>query len=420
VTFAALVALGAGAAGAQSAQYTPPGSAAPEAGKTKEEIEQEMEDARWNLGPIRLAPWIGIRGLSYQQNVFAEAEGGTDDVTATAGAGLTAYLPTGPDVFWIAQVMPEYVYWADQTDRRQAAGRYGVGVYGDFNRLRLALQATRVEEQAEVTSEVPQLTVAEVDHLGASATLKLTPAIGIALSGSLADISFDEADTTDIRVPEFGLLARESRALRAGLRWEPRDVFALEAGAERTVTEFAAGARNLSSTGTSPYLNLLVTGNRIEVRGEVVQRSLEPEPGSRLVPVDATEGSLYVALRPGWRFGFGVYGHRSTVYSLAAAFSHFEEERYGVEVSAPFGRRIETRAFYEVGENDYVAIAAFRQRADDSSGYGVEATVELREWLSYTVGYRRLELDSNLPGLDRETSSLLSTISLTTGSWAWQ
>lgn len=413
--------LWAGTAAAQSAQYTAPGSSGVADPVTKEEIEQRMAEARWRLGPVRLAPYLGVRGLSWVENVFADEEGGgTSDLTASVGAGLTAYLPTGPSLFWVAQAMPEYVYWADLDQRRQLVGRYGAGLFGDFNRLTLAAEATRLEEQTEVSSEEPEPAMGELDRAGVSAALELTSRLSLTAGGSLAEIANRPGDPDDPRSADFERLDRREERSRAGLRYGG-DALTLEAGVERHETDFEDAARDLSTTGTSPYLSLALTGNRVALQAEVTRLSLDPEPGSLLPPVETTEGAVHLGLTPGWRFAIGLYGRRAFIYSFSDLFTHFEETRYGAELSAPFGDRLGVRVFLEAGENDYAGGGlGAPPRLDDAVAFGAIASYRLREWLQYDLGYRRLELDSNLPGFDRDTESVLSTLSLTTGSWIWQ
>lgn len=419
--FAVAATLWAGTTGAQSAQYTAPGDDAGAEPVTKEEIERRMEDARWRLGPVRIAPYFGVRNLAWVENVFADEEGGgASDLTASLGAGLTAYLPTGPRLFWVAQAMPEYVYWADLAERRELVGRYGAGVYADLNRLTFAAAANRIEEQAEISSEEPEPALAELDRVSAEAALRLTSRLSLTAGGSLAEIANRPGDPGDPRSAAFELLDRREERARAGLRFATREVVEFEAGVERHETDFADAARDLSTTGTSPYLSLGLAGNRIELDADVVRRSFDPEPGSLLPPVETTEGTVRLGLTPGWRFEVGLYGRRSLLYSFSGLYTHFDETRYGAELSAPFGSRFSARAFVEAGENDYGAAAGAPPRLDDALAFGAVGTYQFREWLRYDFGYRRLELDSNLPGFDRDTESVLSTLSLTTGSWIWQ
>ena len=418
---AALLSLLAADAVAQASQYTAPGGSSLAGTRSKEDLEREMEEARWRLGPVRVAPWIGLRNLSWVDNVYAEDGGDTSDVTATFGAGLTAWLPTGRKVFWLAQAMPEYVWWADSDERRRLVGRYGAGVFASFNRLELAGRALRTEEQAVVTSESPQLALARREEIGLDGELRLLSTLALTAAAAESDIEQESDEAFDPRVPDFSRLDRGERRLRAGLAWQPSEVVRLEAGAEHLETDFAPGARNLSSRGTSPYLRVDVTGNRLSTRGRLTQRRLDPEPGSALRPVDALEGDLRVEVRPGWRFTFGAYGSQRVTYSLDEGQSHFEAERFGADVAAPFGGRFDLRVFGETGENRYEALTAGAPaRLDEVTAYGVRLGWKLREWLSYRAGFVQEEYDSNLPGFDREVGRIESNLVVSTGSWAWQ
>ena len=416
------VGLGAAPVGAQPTQYTAPGGGQGGGTKTKQQIEAEMERARWNLGPIRLVPWAGLRNVTYVGNVFATSGDETSDLTGSLGVGLTAYLPTGPKVFWIAQAQPEYVFWLDLEERRALVGRYGAGVFADLNRLGLALNATRVEEQAVVSSETEQLSLARRDRISADLDLHLTSALDLFAQGSLTDVEDEGAVGDDPGGPPFELLHREERGLRTGLRYNA-DELTVEIGAQIAEVEFEPGARDLSNRGTSPFVRLQLDGNRVSFDVELIQRSMEPVGASELVPIDTTSGSLEVSFTPGWRFTLSPYGHRSTVYSLDSDYTHFTEDRWGLGVAAPFGR-LGLRVFGEAGENDYeaAAAAAVPPRTDDFTGWGVGFDLELREWLRYRGGFHHLEYDSSLPAFDREIDRVESTLNLAlpAGSWIWQ
>jgi len=408
------------AAGAQAPQYTAPGGG--ETGgevKSKEQLEQEMAEARWDLGPIRLAPWLGLRNLSYQGNVFGDEGGDSSDLTGTFGAGLSAYLPTGPDVFWVAQVIPEYVWWLDLDERNDFVGRYGLGVYADLNRLRFSVHATSIEEQAVVTSETEQLALAGRDRVAAAIELALTARSYLFAEGSLTEIADRSGLPDDPRAPDLALLDREERVGRGGVRLQLGPLVELQAGAELTEVDFELGSRNLSHKGTSPFIRWRLDGNRIDADVSAVRRSLDPVGDSDLVPVDLTSGAIRLTVTPGWRFTVEPYGSRSVAYSLGSDYSHFVQERYGLAVGAPFDR-IGARAFVEAGGNRYEPLGAAPDRDDDLTGWGVSLTYEAREWLRYQAGFHRLEYDSNLPGLDREVDRIESSVTLTTGTWAWQ
>lgn len=409
---------------AQMSQYTAPGAGAGGGGiPTKEAIEGQMERARWRLGPVRLAPYLALRGLTWEEDVFVQGEGGESDLTGAVAAGLSAYLPTGPDVFWVVQAFPEYLWWLDRSDRNQVVGRYGAGVVADLNRLRLAADVRSTEQQTVVTSEAPQQVISDNRGASVSAELRLGGALWLAAGAARTDVAQRRPDEDEPLAPggfEFSVLDRRETRLSGGLLWRPSDRVEISAGVEDTDTEFQPGGRNLSSTGTSPYVSLRLDGNRISLEARLVQRDLEPEPRSELQPVDTTQGSVDLSLTPGWRFSFNLYGHLSTVYALDGDYSQFDDERYGLRVGAPFGERLSLRAFVESGSDDYRALPGAPARSDDISAWGVDATYELGEWLSYRAGFHQVDYDSNLPGFDRDVTRIVSSVVLSTGGWVWQ
>lgn len=407
---------------AQMTQYTAPGGEGGGGGlPSAQAIEQQMEAARWQLGPLRLAPYLALRGLTWEENLFVEDGGGESDLTGAVAAGVSAYMPTGSNVFWIAQAFPEYVFWLDRSDRNQVVGRYGTGVVADLNRLRLTADVRSTEQQTVVTSESPQQVIADQQVASAATELRLGGTIWLSAGAARADLAQRRPDEDEpLRGFDFSRLDRRETRFSYGLLWRPSEGVELGAGVHETDTEFEAGARNLSSTGTSPYVRLRLEGNRITLDAQVVQRRLAPEPGSELTSVDSTQGRAELRLTPGWRFRFSLYGHRSTVYALDSDYSHFDDERYGLRVGAPFGDRLRLSLFAEGGRDDYQALAGAPGRRDDVTAWGVDATWELGEWLSYRAGFHQLEYDSNLPGFDRDVTRIVSTVVLSTGAWVWE
>lgn len=403
---------------AQFRQYTPPGGPGALA-DPQEQLEEEMAEARWNLGPIRLAPSFGLRQVQYADNVFALPEGraGEDesDLTATVGAGLTAYLPIGPDVIWTAQAAPAYVWWRDQDDRRQLTGRYSTALVAGFNRLRLRLEANRREEQDRFSSEELQLAVLRQDRARGEAEVRLAGGLWLFGGGSVSELE-DRTETTgeDPRVARFDLLDRQETLVQGGLAYEFPNQLRVAVGVEDTETELDPGRRNLSSQGSGPLLELLYPGARLTFGLELARRDLEPLDGSGFVPLEETTGNLRLDLQPGWRFTFQIYARRQLALSLNQQFNSFLEERLGLSVAAPFvGDRLVARVFAEVGENDYQRTPGAPPRLDDATAWGASLDVELPRPLTFTAGLRHLELDSNLPGLDREVDGVDISLGIT-------
>src|SRR5690242_10402067 len=61
----------------------------------KDQLTKAADAARWNLGPLRVAPWLGLRDVTYVREQSPTGGSARGDLTATAGAGLKVYLPLG-------------------------------------------------------------------------------------------------------------------------------------------------------------------------------------------------------------------------------------------------------------------------------------------------------------------------------------
>jgi hypothetical protein len=410
---------------AQTTQYTAPGGNVGESLPDREQIESEMEEARWRLGPFRLAPWLALRGLTYEDDVFVENEEGdeeaTSDVHGSVGAGLSIYLPTGENVFWVVQALPEYLFWIDLDERNQLIGRYGAGVYADLNRLRLGLDGQLAEQQRTVTSESAQQVLSELTSVHAVAELEVSSAFSFAVDAARREHAYELADGSTVSAGfDYSNLDREESVLAGELRYHPSEKIELAVGAESTETDFDSGSRDLSSTGTSPYLRLRLDGNRLLFDARVVRRELEPEPGSALLPVDRTQGSARVELDLSHRFVLSLYGSLSTAYALAADYTQFDEERLGVGVGLPLSERLSLTAFYEAGSDDYEPIPDSLPRSDDVTSWGAGATFQIGEWLHYRAGVTQVDYRSNLPDFDRDYLRIDSSVVLSTGDWVWR
>lgn len=401
---------------AQWTQYTLPGGPSERPGQRQEELEKEIEQARYHLGPVRIAPWLGLRNVAYVRSLYSTGTEPPPDWTATVGAGFRAYLHTGRKVTWTAAVLPEYVWWKDQADRRRVNGRYALGVHGFFNRLSVELMADREEELQIVTPEVPELANARTDSLRLLSEVKLTGAISAFAVGTLAEQTALDDDLPDSRVDQLALLDREDRTARVGLRWRPREPWMFGLGAERTSSDFAQGALDRSNEGTSPIFEARYERRRITVEADLAARSLEAREGAAFVEFDELTGRASIQWTAAEGLAFSVYGNRDLLYSLSPGYAYLSDERVGVAVLLGVIRQAQLRVFAETGTYDYTAFSpAAAPRSEDVDSFGGQLTTNLWRSVSLEITGVRSEFDSNLPGGDRSYTSVGAAVSLLGG-----
>jgi hypothetical protein len=403
----------AGEAGAQFLKYTPPGGPAEEPESRREQIEREVEEARFRLGVVHVAPWAALHDVAYVRNLYATGPVPPNDLTATAGLGFRAYLRNGPKATWRAQVLPEYVWWQKQTDRRQLNGRYSLGFHGFFNRLTLEVQAGRLQQQEVVTPEVPVPVSSRTDGGEVLTEIKLSGALYAFAAASLNQQNNLVDDVDDPRTEELDLLDREERVIRGGLRWQPREQWSVALGVEHSQADFDDDALNRSNSGTSPLAEIRFEGRRLSFQVDAADRSLEARRGAVFLPYDKVTGHAGITLGTPRRLSATLYAGRDLVYSLSSSYAYLDDERLGLSVSLGFGQRFVSRVFAESGSNTYTPFeASTPPRQDDVSSYGASLTFGLPRNLTVGLQALRSEFDSNLPGADRTYTTVGTTITL--------
>jgi hypothetical protein len=394
-------------ASAQSS-YVAPGSLLERPASKKEQMEQALENARWRLGPLRLAPWFAIRDAAYVSDVFAGSAGREEpDFTITAAAGLQGYVPFGRKVFFAFDALPQYVWWQEQEDRRRVNGYYGIGLFGFFNHLNVETTARRAEEQGIITPEFAQRIHSRHDRLELTADLEVASSLFVFGAASAAELrALVEDLDPDPRLPQFQQLDREERVIRGGIEYRRDKRLRVAVGVERSEAEFLDPTRDLSNSGTSPLFELGYDTPRLKIASALAFRSLKPERGSQFEPFDETTGQLRLTLAPRWRLSYSLYGSRDLTYSLDRDHSSFTSSRIGLSISSRLGSSSSMEVFGEVGTHEYPASLTATARDDDFTGYGAAVHLKIREPLLVNAGITRSEINSPVPGLDRSLTEV--------------
>ncbi|HVS13046.1 MAG TPA: hypothetical protein VMV46_03915 [Thermoanaerobaculia bacterium] len=404
------------AVGAQFEQYTPAGGPEPIVTDPKEELEQAVADSRWRLGGLRVDPWFGVRNVG-----FVDQGTGDDQLTGSAGVGLRAYLPTGPKVIWAAHALPEYTWYEESSDRSRLNGRYGLGFFGFFNRLTVQAQATLQEQLDVISAEIQQRVNARNETLSLLAELRLAASVNLFGSFSTSTITnlLEDEERFDPTIAPFDLLDRDEEVARVGVRYRSRGDWLIGLGVEETDTQFDDAAFDRSNSGTSPYLELTIPARSLLISLDLVQRDLEPDPGSDFVPYDDLTGSLALTFGSARsRLSPTLYAHRELVYTLDAS-SYLVDERFGVRTGFPLGRRMAIRLFAETGTHDYAQPPFGPARSDDVTAFGADVDIPLGRGARFNLGYSIEEFESNPPGFDRTVDIVRAGVTFSASRGLW-
>ena len=366
-------ALGAGSAGAQVRQYTPPGGRADEIRDRKKALEDAVAGSRWHLGSVRLDPAFWISEISW---VDSPAAGLESDFTARAGAGLRAYLPVGPKSTFAAYALPEYVYWQEREEERRLNQRFGLGSFTYFNRLKLELSARRNEDFGYASSETFQRTTLREDLVEAEIEVPLFKSI--AVHARAAQSSWESLAEGDALDAIFSDLNRDDTTWRGGIRYYPSETFYVGAGAGQAESSFDEEADDRSNSGDYWYAELGYERPKIGFEIDYQSNQLEADGDSSFGTFDGWTGHARVEWRPRDTVAARLYGSQALAYSIGFG-SAFVDEIYGVGLRTKIGWRLELDAFAETGTHDYqVELGGFGQ-SDDVDTFGASITCRLGE-----------------------------------------
>ncbi len=400
-------------AGAQFLQYTPPGGPEEKPESRQTQLEREIKDARYHLGPVRIAPWVALHDLAYVRSILSTGQSLPNDFTATAGAGFRAYLHNGPRAIWTAQVLPEYVWWQRDAGRRRLNGRYLLSYSGFFNRVTLEVRAGREQQQQFVNPEVTVPVSSRRDGGEARTEMKISGAFS-----AFAAASFNRQNhlVEDLGVPStqaLRLLDADERTARAGVRWHPDPQWSVALGAERSQVDFLHGTLDRSNAGTAPVTEIRFQGLHAGFQADAAARSLEARRGAEFVPYHKVTGNAALLLGSEGHLGATIYTSRNLVYSLSPLYAYLSDQRLGTALTLRLGRRTRGRLFVEGARDDYTAFSpSTPQRREDVSSYGGSLVFGLRGGLTLGLQGVRSQFKSNLAGGDRAYTSVGATINL--------
>lgn len=403
---APLLALLATGAQAQFTQYTRPGNFEVSPLTIKAQLDDAIENAKWDWGRVRVDPWLALREIAYDSNVDARSRNEESDLTATIGAGLRGYLPVGSDLIVAGHVLPEYVWWRDLSDRRRVNGRYGLGLFGTFGRTALELSATRVNEARFFSREFEDQvnTEDEVAFLSLDVDLDL----GFSLFGSarLRRLAFDDEDDPDLA--NVRTLDRDETVYRAGARYTFDRGLGISLGVEDSEVEFEDENSIRANEGTSPFVRFDYDPPDFYAVVELVNRDLEFLRTDRTLDYDEITGHGRFEWEAFERLGFQTWVRRDLVYSFTDEYAYFEEDVYGLGARASVSSWLGMRVFGETGRNDFTEIDPLTPvRSDDFDTYGIEFQFKVRR-ATIRLEYSLTDYTSTLPQFDRDVTIIRS------------
>ena len=333
----------------------------------------------------------------------------------------TSTCPSAATASLSAFAHPTYTWWQKNEDLRRFNLSYGAALFGLFNRATTQLVARRVESDQPVNNEFRFRTTIQTDRLGADARVDVRGPWQLFASLATEETSFSQPETLDGMLAPVLALARSEDEAAFGVGYEPDDKLRIDVGWRTIDTRFDDDTSGRSNRSDSPFVEVRLNGNRLQLDLAISRRELEfdnPDLGTR----EEEGGLARSTVRFGRRTSAALYRSRSVVYSALDAASYFTSEVTGI--SAGWGGRggrggtrgardIEIRAFLEDGSDDYVGTGGPNEgRSDEVTTAGFTVQIPLRNRLELLLGLSEIDIDSNLDPFDRTLTVLRSTVRL--------
>ncbi len=368
----------------------------------REELRRDLDESRFHIGPLRIAPRLSIENLGYNNNINGSTTDPVSDETGNIVAGARLTLPVSAKLALRADLLPAYIWYAHEVERRAFGGQIAGSFLAFFNHLTFVGTGYAARSDSVVSTEV--LAIQRDDVRGAKGDLDLAilRRLSIVGNGEWQRHRYGAGGAV-APVSDYSVNDRTESAARGGLRYRFSDTVDVSAGVEQTWTDFenAPLARDNESRAA-------VVGVHVEKAGLIVNfsaayRKGEARNGSTFPAYEEPTGSGYVSITVLRPLDVELTGRRRISYSLGSAPPYYLETRWGAGLRIRIGPRITLHPTAEQGTNRYTVGDSPDPagRVDDATVFGGSLDIRLGASLTLGTSWTRSRYDSNIDANDR-------------------
>jgi hypothetical protein len=379
----------------------------------REELRRDLEQSRYRLGSLRIAPRLTLQDLGYNSNVNGSPTDPVSDETGTVVLGARLTLPLSAKVALRADVFPAYMWYAHEVERRAFGGRAAGTFLAFLNHLTFVGSAFWERSDAVVSTEV--LAVQREDLRGARADLELALARSLSLVGS-GDLQRRRYTAGGDQEPlyDYSVNDRKEAAARGGLRLRFSESVDVSAGVEGTWTDFEHDPAERDNESRAVIAGMHVAKPWLTVNLSAAYREGRARNGSTFPGYREPTGSGFVSITVVRPLDLELTGRRRIAYSVGGQPPYFLEELWGGGVRIRAGSRVTLHGSAETGANRYTVgeNADPNGRVDDAFVYG--GWIQILVTQSITIGASVLHsrYDSNIDAYDRKYNQFGVTLTI--------
>jgi len=378
----------------------------------KEEVDADMQAARFHLGPVRIIPTIAVRNAGYDNNVFGTTENPVSDWSFAIRGGFRFIVPFGSKIYLRASALPEYTWYDKLEDRRGWGGLYEASLYGFFNRMTTQLRAFDLETFQQYSSEVPTKVLTRSQDGSAGFEIEILKRLAFFAKAEGMRIRY----STEGRLPGQPVQAndRTDTSVRGGPRYYLSPDWSISAAVEQTWSDFVYLPGTRDNQSRAYLLGVQYTRPRLYFNLSGGYRTGDPRDLSLFPSYSTGTGSFFASFFALRWLEFQAYGHRNVQYSLTAGNPYYFENRIGGQINLEVLGRVLLRGYGETGPNQYpvgqVENGTVVHRRDQITLFGGGASMIVFPPVVLTGLVTRTEYGSNTPGNDRTITRFTITM----------
>jgi hypothetical protein len=401
---AALLALGAAlAAGAAQAQLVSDDVPQVRTIPAKEEVDADMQTARFRLGPVRLIPTITVKDAGYDNNVFGTTENPVGDWSFTVRGGFRFIVPFGTKIYLRGSALPEYTWYDKLSERRGFGGLADAAFLGFFNRMTVQLRGYDEETFSTYSSEVPTKVLTRTQDGSGGFEVELLRRFALFAKAEGQRVRY----STDGQIPgdPVDLNDRTDTSVRGGPRYYFSPDFSVSAAVEQTWSNFVNQPLRRNNESRAYLLGISYSRPRFYVGLSGGYRAGDPRDNSTFPSYSTGTGSFFASFYAIRWLEFQAYGRRRVQYSLTSENPYYFENRIGGAINLEVLGRVLLRGYGEAGPNQYprrqVEDGMLTQRRDQVTLFGGGASMIVVRPVVLTALVTRTEYTSNVAAGDR-------------------
>jgi hypothetical protein len=367
------------------------------------QVEREIADSRYRLGPLYLQPRLVFRDFGYNDNVLGSADNPQSDWTATVAGGFRFITPMGRKLYLRGNALPEYTWYKELSDRRFVGGTYDAAFLALFNRMQVEVGGRSTHSISNVSSEVEAPAERNAQFGNVELEVQVAPKLSLFAAGAAEQDRYKSGFTGLNNIRD---LNRDDTSVRGGARWALTEFFDVSLAAEQTRSEFETQPLRRDNQSNAVLVGLHYDRPKSYINLTAGSRKGKPFNDSTFPGYTATTGSYFLSHTLSAPIEFQLYGHRRITYGVSVDAPYFLETRNGAAVVTQVGNRFSVRAFGELGNNDYDLATRSRPsfidaRKDEAATYGGGVAFRVYRNIALSLAVSQTDYDSTNVEFDR-------------------